>query len=131
MTRPLRALTLAAGTALAAPAFAGGTISLEIEAQNAQDAQAIQTGLAVYQIVNDVKTDSHVSQNGIDNLATLGQHGSGNVGIVHQDGDDHDAALNQTGTGNSYGIFQFGEGASGDVDQVGSGEAGLLIQVGF
>jgi minor curlin subunit len=131
MTRTLLALTLAASTAIAAPAMAGGTISFAFDARNAEDAQAIRAGLTFYRIVKDVKANGHVSQNGINNLAALGQHGNGNVGIIHQDGNNHDASLNQTGNGNSYGVFQVGNGASGHVDQTGNGQAGLLFQIGF
>lgn len=131
MKRTIIALTLAASTAFAAPVLAGGTISLSIEAQNADEANAIRTGLTLYQIVNDINTDGSISQNGINNLAALGQSGSGNVGVIHQDGDNNDAALSQTGNDNSCGIFQFGDGSSADVDQTGNGEACLLIQAGF
>jgi len=131
MKRTLTALTLGASTALAAPAVAGGVLSFEVTAQNAQQANAIHNGLIVYQVMNDIHTNGHVTQNGINNLAALGQSGHGNVGIIHQEGDNHDASLNQTGNHNSYGIFQVGDGASGHVNQTGNGEAGILFQVGF
>jgi len=132
MKRTIIALTLAATTALAAPAaIAGGTISFSVDAQHADDANAIRTGLAVYSLLNDIHTNGHVTQNGINNLAALGQHGSGNVGLIHQEGNNHNASLNQYGNGNSYGIFQFGNGANGHVRQTGNGEAGLLFQLGF
>ena len=131
MKRTLIALTLAASTALAAPAVAGGVLSFEVSSQNAQDAQAIRTGLAFYQVVQDIKTNGHVTQNGINNLAALGQSGHGNVGVIHQEGNNHDASLRQRGNHNSYGIFQVGEGTSGHVRQRGNGGAGILFQIGF
>ncbi len=131
MKRTLLALTAAAATALAAPATAGGVISFEIEAKNANEANAIRNGLAFYQVINDVKANGHITQNGLNNLAALGQSGSGHVGVIHQDGNNHDASLSQSGNDNAYGIFQVGNGASGHVSQSGSGEAGLLFQVGF
>ena len=131
MKRALLALTLATSTALAAPAMAGGTLSFNFDARNGDDANAIRTGLALYSIYNDVKSNGHVSQRGLNNMAALGQRGSGNVGIVHQDGNNHNGSLNQAGNNNSYGVFQFGTGADGQVDQYGNGGAGLLFQVGF
>jgi predicted lipoprotein with Yx(FWY)xxD motif len=131
MKRTLIALSLAISTAIAAPAMAGGTISFSIDAQNADDANAIRTGLALYSIFKDVKSNGSISQNGLNNMAALGQHGSGNVGVIQQDGNDHNAALNQTGNNNSYGIFQTGKGTNGQVSQTGNGLAGLLFQIGF
>ena len=131
MKRTLIALTLAASAALSAPAMAGGTFSFAVDAQNADEANAIRTGLAFYQIVRDVKTNGHVTQKGMNNIAALGQHGHGNTGVIHQEGNNHDASLNQTGNGNSYGVFQVGNGASGHVNQTGNGAAGLLFQIGF
>jgi len=131
MKRTIIALSLALSTAIAAPAMAGGTISFGFDATNADDANAIRTGLAIYSIFNDVKTNGHVTQNGINNAAALGQHGSGNTGLIHQEGNNHNASLNQNGNNNSYGIFQFGNGANGNVNQTGNGAAGLLFQIGF
>ena len=131
MKRAIIALTLAATTAIAAPAMAGGTISFEVEAKNADEANAIRAGLTMYQIVNDIQTNGHISQNGINNVAALAQGGSGNTGVIHQEGNNHDASLQQAGTNNSYGVFQFGDGANGNVQQNGNGEAGLLFQIGF
>ena len=103
MKRALLALTLATSTALAAPAMAGGTLSFNFDARNGDDANAIRTGLALYSIYNDVKSNGHVSQRGLNNMAALGQRGSGNVGIVHQDGNNHHGSLNHAGNNNSYG----------------------------
>jgi len=131
MKRTIIALTLAATTAFAAPAIAGGTLSFEIEAKNADEANAIRAGLAIYNVVNDIQTNGHITQNGVNNIASLAQGGSGNVGVIHQEGDNHDASLHQAGTNGSYGIFQVGDGANGHVHQGGNGEAGLLFQIGF
>ncbi|KMW59008.1 hypothetical protein AIOL_003989 [Candidatus Rhodobacter oscarellae] len=128
--KTLTALTLAAATALAAPATAGGSINFVIDAKNPDEAQAIRTGLVIYQIFNDIQTDGHVSQNGIGNAAALLQGGGGNIGIIHQDGNGHDASLSQTGGGNSCGVFQFGNNASSHVSQTG-GEACIVIGAGF
>ena len=80
MKRTLTALTLAISTAIAAPAMAGGSISFTYEAQNADEANAIRAGLTLYQIVKDVETNGHITQNGINNIAALAQGGQ-QVGI--------------------------------------------------
>lgn len=131
MKRTAIALSLALATAIATPSLAGGTVSFAFDARNAQDARAIRTGLAMYSVLNDVKSNGHITQNGLNNLARLGQRGRGNVGVIHQEGANHDASLTQTGNRNSYGIFQLGDGASGHVEQTGNGRAGLLFQIGF
>ena len=127
----LIAATLAASTTLAAPAIAGGTLSFEVSAKNADEARAMRNGLALYQVVNDIHTNGHITQKGISNIAAMAQGGNGHTGIIHQDGDGHNASLQQSGNNNSYGIFQFGENANGHVQQNGNGQAGLLFQVGF
>jgi len=131
MKRTLTALTFALSTALAVPALAGGVISFEVNPTNADEANAIRTGLALYNIVNDIQTNGHITQNGINNMAALGQSGNGNVGVIRQEGNNHNASLNQNGNGNAYGIFQVGNGASGYVNQVGNGGTGLLFQIGL
>jgi len=122
--------TLALTVCLAAPAAAGGVFTLNIEAKNASDANAIRTGLVLFQVVNDIHSNGHISQSGIGNIASLAQGGSGNIGIIHQDGNGHDASLIQTGGGNSCGVFQFGNNASSHTHQTG-GEACLVLQAGF
>lgn len=131
MKRTLTALTLVISTAIAAPAVAGGVLSFVVNPTNADEANAIRTGLAFYNIVNDIKSNGHITQHGVNNLAALGQHGSGNVGVIHQEGNNHDASLRQNGNNNAYGIFQVGSGASGHVSQHGNGRTGLLVQIGF
>lgn len=131
MKRTMIALTLAASTALAAPAMAGGSFSFSIVAQNADDAQAIRTGLTLYQIVNDIQTNGHITQNGVNNIAALAQGGSNNVGVIHQEGNNHDASLHQAGSDQSCGIFQFGDGASNHVTQNTNGAACIVIGAGF
>ena len=131
MKRTLTALTFAISTAIAAPALAGGVISFEVNPTNVDEANAIRAGLALYNVVQDVQANGHITQNGLNNLAALGQHGSGNVGVIHQEGNSHDASLSQNGNHNAYGIFQVGNGASGHVSQYGNGGTGLLFQIGF
>ena len=132
ITRSFIALTTAATIALAAPAAsAGGSISFTFNASNADEANAIRTGLVLYQVANDIQANGHISQNGMNNIAGLVQGGSGNVGIIHQEGDNHHGTLGQYGNDNSCGLFQFGEGTHADVEQHGDGEACIVIQAGF
>lgn len=131
MTRLLTALTLTAATALAAPATAGGSFNFTYRAQNADEARAMNTGLRLFAVVRDIRTNGHITQNGAGNIAALAQGGSGNFGLIHQDGDNHDASLTQTGNDNACGIFQFGDGASNHVNQSGDGGACISIGAGF
>ncbi len=131
MKRIALALSLSFAAAIATPSLAGGSVSIAVDARSADEARAIRSGLALYSIYNDVKSNGHVTQKGVNHLAGLAQRGRGNVGIIHQEGRGHDASLSQTGNRNSYGIFQFGDGASGHVKQSGNGQAGLLFQIGF
>ena len=131
MKTTIFALTLAASAAMAVPAFAGGVLSFSYDAKNAEEAHAIRAGLTIYQVVNDIQTNGHISQNGANNLAALAQGGSGHVGIIHQEGNNHNGSIHQTGSNNGYGLFQFGTGANGHVQQHGNGEAGLTLQIGY
>ncbi|MBF9031205.1 curlin [Rhodobacterales bacterium HKCCE3408] len=113
------------------PAMAGGTVSVSFEAGNAEEAQAVQTGLALYQIVEGVESGAYVHQDGSLNAAALLQAGSGSTGVIHQEGDGHSATLNQQGNNQAHGIFQFGEGADADVVQTADGAAGITLQFGW
>ena len=131
--------TLAAGlaalmigsAAMTVPAAAGGSISLSYTPKNAKQKKALQTGLAIYGIVNAVKNGGSIKQLGMNNLAGLAQNGSGNLGIIHQEGNGHSGTLQQNGNGNSYGIFQFGEGTDAQVVQNGNGLSGATVQFGW
>ncbi|MCP3969213.1 MAG: curlin [Rhodobacteraceae bacterium] len=131
MKRTLTALTLAAATAISAPAMAGGSVSFTYEAQNSDEANAIRAGLTLYQIVKDVETNGHITQNGMNNIAALAQGGHGNLGVIHQEGNNHNASLHQVGNHQSCGIFQFGDGASNHVTQSSNGAACISIGAGF
>jgi hypothetical protein len=116
---------------LAAPAFAGGTISFTYAPQTQKDQQALQTGLALYSIFNAVHSGASVKQVGINNLAGIGQYGTGNFGTIYQNGTGHSATLNQSGNYNSYGIFQFGKNTNANVNQYGQGQTGATFQFGW
>ncbi|MDQ7071518.1 MAG: hypothetical protein Q9M48_12415 [Rhodobacterales bacterium] len=132
-SKPIRAAFLAtmAMIIFTTPASAGGNFSVSFNAQNNEEAAAIRTGLVFYRVVKDIKSNGHITQNGIGNLASLSQNGSGNIGLIQQEGNNHNASLDQTGDNNSFGIFQFGENTDGQVTQTGYGGAGLLFLIGF
>src|SRR5690606_27652001 len=131
--RTLIATSLAAliGTAaFIGPAAAGGSISVSLAPGNAKEEQVMKTGLAIYGIVNAVKSGS-IKQNGNGNAAGLAQLGSGNFGVVHQEGDGHNGTLVQNGNGNAYGIFQFGKNTNANVVQNGNGGTGATFAFGW
>ena len=127
--KTLTAAALAITTLAAPAAFAGGSVSFEVNPTNADEANAIRLGLAIYQIANGADP-AHVYQNGNGNAAGIGQSGGGNTGVVHQEGNGHTGTLAQNGC-DSYGIFQFGEGTNANVAQGNGCQTGLLFQFGW
>jgi len=117
-------------SAIAAPAYAGGYISFDVQPRNAEEAAAMRAGLGIYAIANGIKNGS-IKQKGFGNVAGLLQNGSGNLGIVHQQGNGHNGTLVQNGNGNSYGLFQFGKNSDGHVVQNGNGGTGATFQWGW
>jgi len=133
-TKTAMATLLAAtiGTAaLTGQASAGGSFSFTLTPKNAEEAQVIQAGLAIYSIVNAVENGASIQQIGMNNLAGIGQNGAGNLGIVHQEGSGHSGTLQQNGNANSYGIFQFGENTDAHVAQNGNGQTGATFVFGW
>ena len=124
-------IVAAVAACLAAPALAGGSVSLSINAANSRDAQALRAGLVLYGIVQDIQSNGHVTQRGLGNAAALAQSGGGHLGVIHQDGFGHDGSLTQVGRGNAFGLFQFGRDTSGHVVQTGRGQSGVTIQYGW
>ncbi|NKB29127.1 MAG: curlin [Rhodobacteraceae bacterium] len=123
--------TLLATTGFAAPAVAGGQISIAIEPKNEEERQAMRFGLGLYAFAKAIESDAYIEQNGNGNAAGIAQSGNGSFGVIEQDGDGHTATLNQQGDNQAFGIFQIGEGAEGHVDQQIDGDTGLLLQIGF
>lgn len=122
----------ALGTAaLAAPAHAGGSIGITVTPTNADEAQAMRAGLAIYSIVNGFNGGSGINQIGTGNAGGLAQNGSGNLGVVHQQGTGHNGTLTQNGNGNAHGLFQFGRNTSGHVAQNGNGGTGATFVFGW
>ena len=69
-----RYLTVFAFTiAMASQAAAGGVLTFNFNAQNSNQANAIRSGLVLYQIYKDIDTNGHISQSGVNNLARLAQ----------------------------------------------------------
>lgn len=137
MTRNLLKLltvTLLAGGigqfALAAPAYAGGSISFNIAPGNAQDADILSTGLRVYSLFQGLK-DGDIRQLGRGNSAGLAQAGRGNLGFIQQRGNGHAATLRQNGNNNAYGIFQYGRNTDTNVVQNGDNGSGATFSYGW
>jgi hypothetical protein len=130
---PIRTVLAAAAitAALAAPAAAGGSVSLSVNPQNAQQTRLLQTGLAIYALSQDIKGSASVRQKGKNNNGAIAQNGGGNFGVVHQQGRGHSGTLDQGGNGNAYGIFQFGKRTDAAVTQRGNGNAGAVFQWGW
>lgn len=127
-----RKTILAAALSLAAlPAAAGGQVSLGIQARTADEAAALRAGLVLYTLHRDIKTNGHVTQQGINHAAGLFQTGPGHRGLIVQNGRDHTGSLTQTGAGHSFGLFQSGRGTTAHVVQQGRGAAGLLFVHGW
>lgn len=114
------------------PATAGpsGQVAINITPTNAQDAQALRFGLALFALSQDIDANGHVTQHGINNAAGIYQGGRNNQAIIHQEGRGHNGSINQTGGNNSYGLFQFGNNTSGHVNQTG-GQSGLTLLFGW
>lgn len=134
MTRTIRAIAaaavLSAGLAATAPAFAGGSVSVSYSPTDPQEAEALQTGLRLYALVEGIRNGS-ITQNGFGNAAGLVQNGSGNLGIVHQEGDGHTGTITQNGNGNACGLFQFGRNTEAHHVQNGDDQACATVQFGW
>ena len=122
------ALALMASLTVFAPIAAqAGSLSLSLNARNAQEARALNTAIALYALHRDIKSGADVRQVGRNHAAGLSQSGGGNRGIIRQQGRNHTANLTQAGGHNGQVILQFGNGAYADVAQHG-GQAGILLQ---
>ncbi|WP_323034710.1 hypothetical protein [Pararhodobacter sp.] len=133
----MKTLALAAAFASAialpmAPAVAGsgGQVAINVAPRNAQEAQALRVGLALFALHQDIETNGHVTQHGVNNAAGIYQGGPNNRAIIHQEGRGHDGSISQTGGNNAYGLFQFGQNTSGHVQQTG-GQSGLTVLFGW
>lgn len=125
----LVAAVLATAT-FAAPAQAGGVLSVSLAPRNADEDRAMRAGLAIYAIANGIRNGG-IRQSGTGNSAGLAQNGSGNLGVVHQNGNGHNGTLSQTGNHNAHGLFQFGRNTSGHVAASGNGGTGATFQFGW
>ena len=115
----------------AAPASAGGQIQINVAPQNADQDKAMRTGLALYSIVQGIKAQGGITQNGNGNKAGVAQMGTGNQGIIHQEGDGHNGNVQQAGNNNAYGLFQFGKNTNSHVGQSGNGGTGATFVFGW
>ena len=106
-----------------------GSLSLSLNARNAQEARALNTAITLYSIHRAIRSGADVRQVGRNHAAGLVQSGRNNRGIIHQRGRNHTANLQQSGGNNSQIILQFGTRARADVAQYG-GQSGILLQFG-
>jgi len=134
MSTSLKTLSLAtvliAGFATA-PALAGGSFSLTLQPQNAEQEQLMRAGLMAAGVAHDMSRQGGIKQNGIGNVAGILQNGFGNHGIVVQDGKGHNGTIRQNGHNHAYGLFQFGRNTNGHVVQNGYGQTGTTFQFGW
>lgn len=123
-------LALACAVALSVLPLApvqAGSLSLSLNARNAQEARALRTAVTLYSIHRDIRSGADVRQVGRNHAAAIAQSGGNNRGIIHQRGRNHSANLSQRGGNNAQVILQFGNGAQADVAQHG-GQSGILLQ---
>lgn len=128
--KPARFSALAAlmlALSLPAAALDAKTLSLAINARNADEARALNTAITLYSIHRDIRAGADVRQVGRNHAARVQQSGGGNQGIIRQRGQGHSANLSQHGGNNGQVILQYGNGAHADVHQSG-GQAGILLQ---
>ena len=125
----LRQFLLASALGFAAlPAAAENVISLYLTPRNAQQAQVLRLGLALYAIDRGLRSGATIDQIGQGNAAGILQGGEGNFGLIRQRGGDHLATLEQPGTTGAYAIFQSGKGTTAHVRD---GGTGVLLQYGW
>ena len=125
----LRQFILATTLGLVAlPAPAENLISLSLTPRNAQEAQMLRLGLALYAIDRGLRSGATIEQIGQGNAAGISQGGAGNFGLIQQRGHDHLATLEQPGTTGAYAIFQSGKGTTAHVRD---GGTGVLLQYGW
>lgn len=118
---------LAVVLAIPAPIAEANSLSLSINARNADEARVLNTAITLYSIHRDIKAGADVRQVGHNHAARIAQSGGGNRGIIRQHGQNHSANLSQQGGHNGQVILQYGNGAHADLHQSG-GQAGILIQ---
>ena len=127
LARFAAAPALALALAIPAPIADAKTLSLSINARNADEARALNTAITLYAIHREINAGADVRQIGRNHAARIAQSGDGNRGIIRQHGQNHSANLTQQGGNNSQVILQYGNGAHADVHQSG-GQSGILIQ---
>lgn len=128
--KTLLAAALSTATLAAAPAFAGGQVSIDIAPATQEQDDAMRLGLGMYGLFNGIK-NAGIKQKGSGNSAGVAQNGSGNLGIVHQEGNGHNGTVSQNGNCNAYGLFQFGKNTNANVEQNGDCQTGATVQFGW
>ena len=114
---------------MATPADAG-QVTFRIKPRG-KDARALQTGLAIFGVIQGLQNRARVQQNGSNNAAGVAQNGQGNGALLVQDGSGHTGTITQNGNGNGCALIQFGKNTNGSCNQNGDGQFGLILQGGW
>lgn len=133
LSKKILTSTAALGLAMmtAAPALAGGSFAITLVPSDADEANAMRAGLAMYSLIQGIEANGGITQNGMNNVAGILQGGSGNSAVIHQEGNGHHGTIDQQGNNNAYGLFQFGENTNADISQYGNGQTGTTIVFGW
>ena len=117
---------------LAAPAMAGGQVSVSYTPTDPDQQPALGLGLSMVSLFNGMNSSgANISQHGNGNSAGGSQNGSGNNGVIVQEGDGHTGTIHQNGDNNSCGLFQFGENTDAQCSQNGNGQSSVTTVFGF
>lgn len=125
----LAAIILAASTALAAPAMAGGTITFGYSAKNQDEANLMRLGMVVYELGKDHHKNGKITSQGAGAAAAI-LNPNGNVGIVDQYGNGHTGTMALNGNNTKCMMVQGGNGASNHVN-AGPGETCVVFGIGL
>lgn len=114
---------------LATPAEAG-QVTVRIKPRG-KDARALRTGLAIFGVIQGLKNQARVRQNGNNNAGGIAQNGFGNGALLVQEGNGHTGTITQNGNGNGCALLQFGKNTNGSCNQSGNGGMDLILQGGW
>lgn len=116
----------------AAPAMAGGQVSVSYTPTDPDEAMALGMGLQMFSLVQGMSaTGANAHQNGNFNSAGFNQNGSGNNGLIFQEGNGHTGTISQNGNNNNCGLFQFGQNTNAQCAQNGNNGSSVTTVFGF
>lgn len=129
MTRTLTAIVLAASTALAAPAMAGGTITFGYSAKNQDEANLMRLGMAIYTLGKDHHDNGQITEGGVRNAVDWVNPNT-NTAYTEQNGNNHNGSMTMNGGGTKCALIQHGNGANNHV-HAGSGDTCIVLGIGL